>query len=68
MKTFGWIAVAYLGLVGAATLYSATAQNSPTSDTVAGLPSLGSLLGSSGSMAAFMDFAGAGAAYWFLVR
>jgi hypothetical protein len=66
MKTVAWIGVAYLAVVGAATLYSAVGTNTPTSDTIAQLPSVGSFLGSSGTTAAIMDL-GAAAALWFFV-
>jgi len=68
MKTVAWVAVAYLTLVGAATFYSNMATSSPTADSVAALPSTGSLLGSTGTTAAVLDLATAGAVYWFLVK
>jgi len=68
MKTAAWIGVAYLALVGAATFYSGTAANSPTADTIAQLPSLGSLLGSTGTTAAVMDLAAAGALWFFVIK
>lgn len=68
MKTVAWIAVAYLGVVGAATLYSSVGSNTPTSDTIAQLPSIGSFLGSTGTTAAVMDLAGAAALYFFVLK
>lgn len=68
MKTIAWVAVGYLALVGAATFYSGVSTNSPTADTVAGLPSLGSLLGSTGTTAAVMDLAAAAGLYYFAVK
>ena len=68
MKTVAWIAVAYLGLVGVATFYSGVSANSPTADQIAGLPSVGSLMGSSGTTAAALDIAGAAAIWFFVLR
>lgn len=68
MKTAGWILTVYLGVIGAATLYSAMGSNTPTSDTVATLPSAGSLLNSTGATAALLDAAGAFLAWKFLVH
>jgi hypothetical protein len=68
MKTIAWLGVAYLAVVGAATFYSGTATNSPTADQIAALPSLGSLLGSTGTTAAVMDLAAAGALWFFVVK
>lgn len=65
MKTAAWIGVIYLAVVGGATFYSNMATSSPTSDTIKGLPSIGSLMGSTGTTAAALDLAGAGA-IWFL--
>lgn len=66
MKTVFHIAAIYLAVVGAATLYSGSAANSPTSDTISKLPSAGSLMGSTGTTAVALDLAAA-AALWFLV-
>jgi hypothetical protein len=68
MKIAAWIGVAYLAIVGAATFYSGTAANSPTADQIAALPSLGSLMGSTGTTAAVMDLAAAGAVYFFVLH
>lgn len=68
MKTLAWLGVAYLAVVGAATFYSGVGTNTPTSDTIAQLPSLGSFLGSTGTTAAVMDLAAAGALYFFVVK
>lgn len=66
MKIAAWALVGYLTVVGAATFYSGSSTNSPTADSIAGLPSAGSLLGSSGTSAAALDL-GAAAAVWFFV-
>jgi hypothetical protein len=66
MHYVAWAGVLYLGLVGAATFYSGAVANSTTSDQIAALPSIGSLAGSSGTMAGALDLAGA-AAIWFFV-
>ena len=68
MKTFAWVGVGYLAVVGLATFYSGVAASSPTSDTIAQLPSLGSFLGSTGTTAAVMDLAAAGALYFFVLH
>lgn len=68
MKLVAWGAVIYLAAVGAATFYSGTAENSPTADSVAKLPSTGSLLGSTGTTAAALDLATAGAVWFFFLR
>jgi type IV secretory pathway VirB2 component (pilin) len=68
MRTVAWIAVGYLALVGAATLYSAVGTSTPTSDTIAQLPSVGSLMGSTGTTAAVMDLAAAGAVWFFVLK
>ena len=68
MKMAAWLGVLYLGVVGAATFYSGVATSSPTSDTIAALPSVGSLLGSSGTTAAVMDLAAAGATWYFFIK
>ena len=68
MKIAAWVAVGYLALVGAATFYSGVGTNTPTSDTVAQLPSVGSLLGSTGTTAAVMDLAAAGAIWFFVLK
>jgi hypothetical protein len=68
MKTLGWVGVAYLVVVGAATFYSGTAANSPTADQIAALPSLGSFMGSTGTTAAVMDLAAAGALWFFVLK
>jgi len=68
MKTVAWVGVAYLALVGAATFYSGTAPNSPTADQIAALPSLGSFMGSTGTTAAVLDLAAAGALWFFVIK
>ena len=68
MKTVAWVGVVYLGLVGVATFYSGMAANSPTADQIAKLPSVGSLVGSSGTTAAALDLAGAAALWFFVLR
>jgi len=68
MRTAAWLGVAYLAVVGAATFYSGVAASSPTSDTIAQLPSLGSLMGSTGTTAAVMDLAAAGALWFFVIK
>jgi len=68
MKTVAWVGVAYLALVGAATFYSGTAANSPTADQIAALPSLGSFMGSTGTTAAVLDLAAAGALWFFVIK
>jgi len=68
MRTAAWVAVAYLVAVGGATFWSGTAANSPTADSIAALPSLGSLLGSTGTTAAVMDLGGAAAIWFFALR
>lgn len=66
MKIAAWLAVGYLAVVGGATMYGASAASSPTADSIAALPSLGSLMGSTGTTAAALDL-GAAAAVWFFV-
>jgi hypothetical protein len=68
MKTVAWVGVAYLALVGVATFYSGVSANSPTADSIAKLPSVGSLVGSSGTTAAALDVAGAAALWFFVLR
>ena len=68
MKTLAWVGVAYLAIVGAATFYSGMAENSPTADQVAQLPSIGSFLGSTGTSAAALDLGGAAALWFFALR
>jgi hypothetical protein len=65
MRTMWWVLAAYLAVVGGATLAANSMTNSPTLDTVAGLPSTGSLLGSTGVTAGALDL-GTAAAIWFL--
>ncbi len=45
MKTVFYVAAAYLLAVGLASFVSNSATDSPTADTVAALPSLGTFLG-----------------------
>lgn len=68
MRTVFWLGTLYLVVVGGATLYSNMAASSPTSDTIKGLPSVGSLMGSTGTTAAVLDFAGAAAIYFLLLH
>jgi hypothetical protein len=68
MKWIAGIGVLYLTVIGAATIYSGMATSSPTSDTIAGLPSTGSLLGSTGTTAGVLDLATAGAVYYFFLH
>jgi hypothetical protein len=68
MKTAAWVAVAYLGVVGAATFASGVMADSPTMDSIAHLPSVGSFLGSSGTTAAALDLGGATAIWFFFLR
>jgi hypothetical protein len=66
MKLAAWAAVIYLAAVGGAEMYSGFATASPTADMIKALPSAGSLLSSTGTTAAALDF-GAAAALWFFV-
>jgi hypothetical protein len=68
MKWLAGIGVIYLVAVGGATIYSGMASASPMSDTIAGLPSTGSLLGSTGTTAGVLDLATAGAVYYFFLH
>ncbi len=75
MKTLGWVLTVYLGTVGVATLLQNVTTNAGGTstlagieDTVAALPSIGSLFGSVGVTAGGLDLAGAAAAYYFLVH
>lgn len=68
MKLVTWAGVVYLVAVGAATFASGSMANSPTADSIAKLPSVGSFLGSTGSAAAAMDIAVGGALWFFLLR
>jgi hypothetical protein len=45
MKTFFYLAAAYLAAVGLASFVANSATNSPTADTIAALPSVGTFLG-----------------------
>lgn len=58
----------YSVAIGVATFASSAMTDSPTFDTVAGLPSAGSLLHSTGTTAALLDFATAGGLWWFAMR
>ncbi len=58
----------YSAGVGIATFASNAMSNSPTIDTIAGLPSTGSLLHSTGTTAGVLDLATAGAIWWFAMR
>jgi len=64
---FGVLAL-YVAAVGIATIASGSMANSPTLDTVAGLPSTGSLLGSTGTTAGVLDIGTAAAIYFFALR
>lgn len=66
MKTAVKIGAIYLAVIGAATFASGVMTNSPTMDSVAKMPSVGSLMGSTGTTAAAMDIGGA-AILFFLV-
>jgi hypothetical protein len=68
MRTVFWIGTLYLVVVGAAEIYSGMATNSPTADTIKGLPSAGSLMGSTGTTAAMLDFASAAAIYFLVLH
>lgn len=54
--------------VGLATFASNSMTTSPTFDTIAGLPSTGSLLGSTGTTAAVMDVATGAVIWWWVMR
>jgi len=45
MRTIFYVAAAYMAAVGVAAFISNSATSSPTADTVAALPSFGTLLG-----------------------
>jgi hypothetical protein len=68
MKYLAWGGVLYSVLVGAATFYSGAVANSTTSDSIAALPSIGSLAGSTGTMAGVLDLATAGAIWFFVLK
>jgi hypothetical protein len=70
MKTLAWVGVAYLVLVGGATMYSNMGGSTPTpsADTIAALPSPGSLFSSTGSTAAGLDLASAAALWYFVLN
>lgn len=68
MKWVGIIGAIYLASIGAATIASSMMADSPTFDTIAALPSTGSLLGSTGTTAGVLDLATAGALYYFLAH
>lgn len=68
MKTALWAAAVYLVVIGGATLASNSMKDSPTLDTIAGLPSTGSLLGSTGVTAGALDLATAGAIWFMALR
>lgn len=69
MRTVWMLAAGYLVVVGAATFYSNSASGTtPTADSIAQLPSIGSLLNSSGTAAASLDIAGAVAIWFFALR
>jgi len=68
MKQVLLILAIYSAGVGVATFASNAMTNSPTIDTIAGLPSTGSLLGSTGTTAGVMDLATAAAIWWFAMR
>lgn len=65
MRTALWLAAVYLSVVGVATLASNSMKDSPTLDTIAALPSTGSLMNSTGVTAGALDL-GTAAAIWFL--
>lgn len=68
MKMILLALAAYSAGVGIATFISSFADSSPTADTIAGLPSTGSLLHSTGTTAGVMDLATAGVIWWFAMR
>jgi hypothetical protein len=70
MKMLAWAGVAYLVLVGGATMYSnmGGATPTPTADTIMALPSPGSLLGSTGTTAGVLDLGAAAALYFFVLH
>jgi len=70
MKMLAWAGVAYLVLVGGATLYSnmGGATPTPTADTIMALPSPGSLMGSTGTTAGALDLGAAAALYFFVLH
>lgn len=65
MKTGLWILSLYLAAVGGATIASNMMADTPVLDTIKGLPSTGSLLGSTGTTAGVLDL-GTAAAIWFI--
>jgi len=58
----------YSAGVGLATFASNAMANSPTIDTIAGLPSTGSFLGSTGTTAAVLDLGTAALIWWWAMR
>ena len=54
--------------VGLATFASNAMDNSPTIDTIAGLPSTGSLLHSTGTTAAALDIGTGALIWWWAMR
>lgn len=68
MRIVAWLGMVYLAGIGAATFASNSMTNSPTLDTIAALPSIGSLFGSSGVTAGALDLGGAAALYFFVLR
>lgn len=63
MKTGLLLAAVYLAAIGAAELVSTSSSNSPTADTVASFPSVGSIVAKSASTGtqAMLDLLAAGA-------
>jgi hypothetical protein len=68
MKTAVKIGALYLAVVGAATFASGSMTNSPTMDSVAKMPSLGSLMSSTGTTAAALDIGGAAVLFFLVPR
>lgn len=72
MKPIIWAGVAYLGIVGIATFWSATSPGTtPTADTIAGLPSPGTLFGGgqgATTIGAFLDVGAAGVLWYFAMK
>jgi len=58
----------YSAGVGLAAFASNAMANSPTLDTIAGLPSTGSLLHSAGTTAAVLDLGTAAIIWWWAMR
>lgn len=69
MKTIAYVAAAYLAVVGLAEIASNTMQNSPTLDTIATLPSAGSIVAKSSGAGtqAGIDLVGA-VALWYYAK